>query len=245
MNLAPAPRDAVHIRPPPDAVDVQPHVNSAVAPRQAVAAGGPHAPPEADVQPVISAAEHQRGAEEDMVDAVALLKEVRVLYSCLVAMSGPAPTFDTLATRSADVLLSVAVASGDFHRDRTGTDGTAATYKQLWGDGRLNTAELRAWFVAKYPLASDDPAVTGALVPGLLDVPSRCVRAGGGGRARHLCNKLPRGAQVLFAGTVYLLLRMCTPQDAGVCGARQARGTSRSPQLALGLLCFAAALLFL
>lgn len=104
----------------------------------------------------------------DLSDLVLLLKQSRLLYSFLVAMSGDQSTFFLLASAAGNVLKSVMAAVKEFHAERAGSDGTATAYKQRWGDEGLSPAEHRARFAADYPTASDDPAVTGAWFPGLL-----------------------------------------------------------------------------
>lgn len=104
----------------------------------------------------------------DLMEVVEMLKESRLLYSFVVAISGSETTFSTIAAPAGDVLLSVRASIEEFHAEREGTDGTAATYERRWGNEYLSPAELRARFVAAYPDAPDDPAVTGAWFPGLL-----------------------------------------------------------------------------
>lgn len=156
------PLDAANVHPPPvPAEAVHP---AGVGDALAVAAGDdgqppiviPDPPPEEEARPA------------DLSDVVALLKESRMLYCFLVAIRASVPTFAMLAAPVSDVLLSVRAAIEDFHAERDGKDGTAAAYKQRWGDETLAPSELRARFVAEYPSASDDPAVTGAWFPGRL-----------------------------------------------------------------------------
>eukprot|EP00170_Pyropia_yezoensis_P002060 contig_8762_g2064 len=102
------------------------------------------------------------------MEVVEMLKEGRLLYSFEVAISGSEATFSTIAAPAGDVLLSARASIEEFHAEREETDGTAAAYERRWGKEYLSPAELRARFVAEYPDAQDDPAVTGARFPGLL-----------------------------------------------------------------------------
>jgi len=136
------------------AADAQPPADAAGAQPPPLSEAGAQQPP-------------VQAAPAATTEAVVLLKESRLLYSFLVAISGPPVTFSTLATLAADVLLSARSTIEDYFQAREGTDGTAAMYQRRWGE-QLTPAELRARFVADYPHASDDAAITGSWFPGLL-----------------------------------------------------------------------------
>jgi len=104
----------------------------------------------------------------DLAGVVVLLKESRLLFSFLVAISGTPRTFRSLAVPAAGTLEAVRASVENYFKERVGKDGTAAAYQQRWGDGRLTPEELRARFVGDYPLASEDASVTGSWFPGML-----------------------------------------------------------------------------
>jgi len=166
--------------PHPETAYVAPLANDAVAnPPRANAAGLPV--PNGDglgPQPRVGVGDQTATADGqplpgqpdpmDLAGVVDLLKESRLLFSSLVAISGTSRTFRSLAVPAAGALEAVRAAIEKYFTKSVGKDGTAAAYQQRWGDSRLTPEELRARFVGDYPLASDDASVTGSWFPGML-----------------------------------------------------------------------------
>ena len=165
------PPDTAYVAPPGNEAAVHPPPANAAAPPVPDAEGlEPQA--QADVGDQAAAADLQRlpGQPEpmDLAGVVVLLKESRLLFSFLVAISGTPRTFRSFAVPAAGALEAVRASVENYFKERVGKDGTAAAYQQRWGDGRLTPEELRARFVGDYPLASEDASVTGSWFPGML-----------------------------------------------------------------------------
>eukprot|EP00170_Pyropia_yezoensis_P004480 contig_18328_g4493 len=90
-----------------------------------------------------------------------LLRENRMPYSFLMAVTSESSLFERIRRPVVDMLLSIKSVVEDYDVVRLGQNGSAAAYRSRYGLPSLSAAELRSRFKQDFPDAVDDPAVTG------------------------------------------------------------------------------------
>lgn len=100
-------------------------------------------------------------------EAASLLSQNRMLLAFLTAVASSSSLFDRMRYIVAEILMGVRDTVEDYHKPRSGADGSSVEYQDKWGNPNTSPAELRARFLAAFPGTSDDPLVTGAFFPGM------------------------------------------------------------------------------
>jgi len=134
--------------------------------------------------------------------------EQRPVMAFILAMRVNGPEFEQPRAPAAAAMRTVCDTVNDYHLHREGDDGSALAFGKEWLDPSLTPEQLLEHFRERFPLASEDPIVTGCFFPGLLQC-RPCPFAHGEQPELGMCAKHYQAVRKFFSAWTFTVCCAC------------------------------------